>query len=106
MKKSKDSTQIKNRSKLGEFLKESRKRAGLSQVELAGKLGYETPQFISDWERGVYSPPMKKMLLICELLSIKPEKFFQMLLDFSVQRLEADMTEQFQALRKSGKKRN
>jgi transcriptional regulator with XRE-family HTH domain len=88
---------------LGQFLKESRKRAGLSQVELATKLGYETPQFISDWEREVYSPPMKKLFLICELLAIKPEKFFAMLLSFSHQRLEADMNEQFQALKKSKK---
>jgi transcriptional regulator with XRE-family HTH domain len=99
-----ETTQPKTRSKLGEFLRESRKRAGYSQVEFATKLGYESPQFISDWERGVYSPPMKKFLLICDLLFIKPEKLFQLLLDFSIQRLVEDMNSEFQALRKNKKK--
>lgn len=40
-------------------LKNLREKAGLSQGDVAGILGYSTPQFVSNWERGVSLPPFK-----------------------------------------------
>jgi transcriptional regulator with XRE-family HTH domain len=39
------------------LVKSARVGAGLTQMELAKKLGYKSPQFISNWERGESSPP-------------------------------------------------
>ncbi|MEO0337510.1 MAG: helix-turn-helix transcriptional regulator [Pseudomonadota bacterium] len=45
------------------YLKQARLRKGLRQKDVANLLGYESPQFISNWERGVSTPPLK--LLSC-----------------------------------------
>ena len=47
--------------KLGPFLKKARSKMGLSQRDVADKLGYTSPQFISNVERGLCSPPLKKL---------------------------------------------
>lgn len=47
--------------KFGDFLREKRMKAGLSQKEVALGLGYTTPQFISNWERGLSNPPISSI---------------------------------------------
>jgi len=42
-------------------LKKLRIQAGVSQRDVADQLGYSTPQFISNWERGVSCPPYKSI---------------------------------------------
>ncbi len=46
------------RMTLGTFLQVSREKTGLSQRAVSKQLGYSTPQFISNWERGLSSPPL------------------------------------------------
>jgi len=41
----------------GEFVKEARLAAGLSQTKLAKRLGWSSPQFVSNIERGLSSLP-------------------------------------------------
>jgi transcriptional regulator with XRE-family HTH domain len=43
----------------GRYLQEKRLAVGLTQFEIARKLGYGSPQFISNIERGVCFPPNK-----------------------------------------------
>ena len=45
------------RVELGQFLKEWRIKADYSQPSIAKKLGYNTPQVISNWERGAANVP-------------------------------------------------
>jgi transcriptional regulator with XRE-family HTH domain len=66
---------------LGQFLKEGRVKAKLSQWECASKLGYETSQVISNWERGVQSPPFNKLIDICRLFNFSPTAMMEKLLD-------------------------
>lgn len=52
---------------LGKQLANWREKAGLSQKEVSERLGYTTPQFVSNWERGVSVPPViavKKLSMI------------------------------------------
>ena len=42
---------------LGELLKKGRSASGLSQKDVADKLGYSSSQFISNWERNISMPP-------------------------------------------------
>lgn len=50
-----------------EKLKKLRIEAGLSQRDVANKLGYSTPQFISNWERGISRPPVSALGTISSL---------------------------------------
>jgi transcriptional regulator with XRE-family HTH domain len=48
-------------NRLGVLLVEARKRAGLTQHEVAKELKYSSPQFVSNWERGLAKPPPKAL---------------------------------------------
>ncbi|MGE0763540.1 MAG: helix-turn-helix domain-containing protein [Bdellovibrionales bacterium] len=45
-------------ARIGDFFREKRIDAGLTQADVANALGLSTGQFISNWERGVSAPPM------------------------------------------------
>lgn len=57
----------------GEILKSAREKSGMAQGELAKKMGYSSPQFISNWERNLCSLPAKKAALFCQLTGMKSE---------------------------------
>jgi len=80
---------------IGLFIKRARKSKGLSQEELAHLLGYDSGQFISDWERGFSAVPMKRLADVSKILSIEKEELFEMLLEFSVERLSLSMRQEF-----------
>lgn len=48
---------VQERQRLGEFLKNAREKAKLSQADVADKLKHRTPQAISNIERGVSALP-------------------------------------------------
>lgn len=53
----------------GNKLYELRKKSGLSQEELAGKLNV-TRQTVSKWELGESSPDMEKLIALCDLFEL------------------------------------
>ena len=55
--------------KIGKFIAECRKRKGLTQMQLAERLGI-TDKAISKWERGVAMPDTSIMLELCDILGI------------------------------------
>ena len=74
--------------RLASFLKEYRIKSGLSQAEVAVLLKYSTPQFISNWERGVSSPPLDKVSLLIEIYRISREELIDIMLDEARDHLE------------------
>ena len=68
---------IKSPIRSDDFLRKARLEAGLSQGNVARKLGYRSPQIVSNWERGLCQPPTKKMLQLCRLYKLKPEHLFE-----------------------------
>ena len=58
-----------NQIKIGRFIAECRKKASLTQMQLAEKLGI-TDKAISKWERGVAMPDTSIMLELCDILGI------------------------------------
>ncbi len=58
-----------NQIKIGRFIAECRKKASLTQVQLAEKLGI-TDKAISKWKRGVAMPNASIMLERCGILCI------------------------------------
>ena len=55
--------------KIGQFIAECRKQKGLTQMQLAEKLGI-TDKAISKWERGISMPDTSIMLELCDILGI------------------------------------
>ena len=55
--------------KIGRFIAERRKKASLTQMQLAEKLGI-TDKAISKWERGKAMPDSSIMLELCDILGI------------------------------------
>lgn len=66
---------------MGNFLKESRIEAGLSQRDVSQSLGYPTAQVISDWERGVRSPPAIMLRKLVKLYQLPVEQLFELILE-------------------------
>lgn len=57
----------------GKFLREHRVKSNLSQLEVAKFFGYRSAQFVSNWERGLCSPPMDILPELSKMLNI-PQK--------------------------------
>jgi transcriptional regulator with XRE-family HTH domain len=66
---------------LGRFLKAQREAVGMTQGELSRILGYSNPQFISNWERGLSSPPPKIMSRLVNALDINETAFLKIIMD-------------------------
>ena len=64
---------------LGTFLKEARVARNLSQWDVAKKIGYSSPQFISNLERGISSPPLKLLRVLVDLYEISPRELVQVI---------------------------
>jgi transcriptional regulator with XRE-family HTH domain len=77
--------------RLASFLKEYRIKSGLSQAEVANLLKYSTPQFISNWERGVSSPPLDKVSQLIEIYRISREELIDIMLDEAREHLEKNI---------------
>ena len=58
-----------NQTKIGRFIAECRRKANLTQMQLAEKLGI-TDKAVSKWERGVAMPDTSIMLELCDILEI------------------------------------
>lgn len=56
-------------------LKEVRKNRGLTQSELAEKIGC-TFQQVQKYEKGINRISVPRLALICKVLDVKPEIFF------------------------------
>jgi transcriptional regulator with XRE-family HTH domain len=65
---------------LASYLKHKRILAGLSQGEVAKTLGYTSAQFVSNWERGVSSPPSNIIPRVAELYNLSNQEFVLVLL--------------------------
>ena len=64
---------------IGQELKRLRIKSGLKQKDVAKELGYSSAQFVSNWERGVSTPPVKSVKKLASLYKASPEKLFKKL---------------------------
>ena len=80
-------TQIASESKemrrrAGAWLKRLRSDAGLSQLELADRLGFKYYTFVSQVENGFGRVPTESMEAWAKALDVKPAEFAQQLLSY------------------------
>lgn len=88
------------RETLGSYIKKTRLARGYSQSELAAELGYTSPQFISDWERGVSSPPVKRLHELSEVLNVKVDMLFNLLVTLATEQLVNNLSKEFNKVKK------
>jgi len=63
---------------LGQYLRNKRSERGVTQAYVAAKLGY-TAQFVTNWERGVSSPPANVLRKLVQILKIDPNELLDLL---------------------------
>lgn len=90
---------------LAEFLKQAREKAELSQRQVADELGYQSAQFISNWERGISSPPMKTLKRLGELYHVSAEDLYEIMVEDTLRRVEADLHREFYGARARASRR-
>lgn len=64
-----------NTEKTGKYIAQRRKRLGMTQAQLAEKLGM-SDKSVSKWERGVCLPDVSVYQELCEILGISLNEFF------------------------------
>ncbi len=77
---------------LGLFLKEYRLNKGLSQGAVARVLGYSSAQFVSNFERGLCSPPLQKLRVLVDLYGIPVDMLTELLVDSQKRLIEAHLS--------------
>ena len=88
-KKKLDKTQI--RLILGEFLKEKRVEADLSQKFVSDKLKLTNAQFVSNIERGVCPVPFNVLDSLCQIYKINPKEIITRYLDMQKVMIENEL---------------
>ena len=82
---------MKKQRAMAEYLKEKRAKANLTQSDVASKLGYSSPQFVSNWERGLAKPPVFVLRDLTKLYRVPANEMFSVLLA----EVESDLREEF-----------
>lgn len=83
------------KSKLSDYLKEKRQASNLTQAEVAHKMGYSSPQFVSNWERGVSNPPIETLKELARLYSASIDEIYEILLKSSIEEVERNLRKKF-----------
>lgn len=85
---------------LSVILKEMRIAAGLTQQEVSEALGYSTPQFVSNWERGLSAPPINMLKRIAKLYNTSADDFFEAFLSVKLDEVREDLERKFSSAKK------
>lgn len=64
-----------NEKTIGDRIREERESAGLTQLELANKIGI-TPQAVSQYERGIKNPKITAIYRFADAIGVSPSKLF------------------------------
>ncbi|MCD6549945.1 helix-turn-helix transcriptional regulator [bacterium] len=79
--------------KFGEKLRKIREEKGITQQELAEKLGYVTNSYIAEVEKGKFIPSEKKLRMIAKALGVPFRELDSLLLETKIEELGVKETE-------------
>ena len=79
---SRDTDTVNPKKQAGSWLREQRQKAGLSQMDLAIRLGFKYYTFISQIENGYGRVPSQSMADWAQALGLRPERFARTLLSY------------------------
>lgn len=57
-------------------LKAGRAKSGYSQRDISNIFGYTTPQFVSNWERGLIVPSMSTLIMLGDIYKINTKRMY------------------------------
>lgn len=90
---------------LNDYLREKRLDSGLSQLDVARVLGYASPQFVSNWERGLVSPPLETIGILIDLYKVPADEVIDRILEETRAYLEESLTPNRRRKARSGLRR-
>lgn len=90
---------MNHRIEMAKFLKEKRSIASLKQSDVAKALGYSTSQFISNWERGISSPPVFILKKLSKLYQFSLQEIFTLLMNQREEELRRELFSERRAKR-------
>ena len=90
---------------LNDYLKQKRLDSNLSQLDVAKVLGYSSPQFVSNWERGLVSPPLETIAVLIELYKIPANEVISRILEETKEHLESSLSPRKRKAKSSGRKK-
>jgi transcriptional regulator with XRE-family HTH domain len=70
-----------NFKKIGNYFREKRLVHELTQEDVSGFLGYSSKQIISNWERGLCSPPIHQVSALIKLFHLDAKEVLELFLD-------------------------
>lgn len=76
---------------LSGFLKQARIEKSITQFDAAKALGHATPQYISNFERGLCEPSLDMAIKLCELYEVPKEKLFKVMMSIYEETLREKM---------------
>ena len=79
---SRDTDAVNPKKQAGSWLREQRQKAGLSQMDLANRLGFKYYTFISQIENGYGRVPSQSMADWAKAVGVRPEQFARVLLGY------------------------
>jgi transcriptional regulator with XRE-family HTH domain len=91
---------VKLRDDFAQYLKSCREKVNLTQAEVAEKLGYSTPQFISNWERAISVPPLRSLKTLAKVYQLDVDQLFETILQMSVTTTEQSLRNEFRKVKK------
>lgn len=72
---------------LSKYLHEKRVAKEITQGNLARMLGYASPQFVSNWERGLAKPPFDTLKKMIKMLDLDVDELLTILMKIEEERL-------------------
>jgi transcriptional regulator with XRE-family HTH domain len=91
---------------IGEQIKEARLKAGMTQLELSHKLGYDSMQFVSLFERNLSKVPLVVAGRCCVLLGMNLKKVIKQFQKESANYIVEQITAGAESEKVRGKKTN
>lgn len=76
-------------TKVGQYLQEMRHAAGLTQRQVSDALEYSSAQFISNFERGIAVPPLKKLRKLQRLYRLDVKELIAVTLEVERERMQS-----------------
>ncbi len=100
--KSGDASELELRLKhVGKFLKTKREKASLTQQDVSRQLDYTSPQFVSNWERGVSLPPTDVLPRLAALYAIGAKEMVDVMHKYRQQVIDLQKKEMVRLFTKS-----
>lgn len=85
-----------DRSSFAKKIREMRESQNLTQAEVSRALGYTTPQFVSNQERGFALPPLKALPILADLYKTNPDELFDEMFDALMDEYQETLKKQWE----------